>query len=79
MGVPITIKEEDDEKLLRLKEQTKSKSKVDVIRKALSLLELDLAKKERIKRWRQAASIIGDSSLEVLEDFKTKNRFNDLP
>ena len=78
MGVPITIKTEDDERLLLLKEQTKSKSKVDVIRKALSLLELDINKKERIKRWKKAAAIVGDSSLEVLHEFKTKNRFDKL-
>ena len=78
MGIPLTIKPEDNEKLLLLKKQTGAKSKVEVLRTALTLYELQVAKKERIKKWKKAASLIGDTSLEVLNDFKTKNRFENL-
>lgn len=78
MGIPLTIKPEDNEKLLFLKKRTGAKSKVEVLRTALNLYDLQVAKKERIKKWQKAASLIGDTSLEVLSDFKTKNRFEDL-
>lgn len=78
MGVPLTIQLEDDEKLRLLKKQTGAKSKVEVIRKALNLYEIQLLKKERIKKWKKAAGLIGDSSLDVLNEFKTKKRFENL-
>jgi len=80
MGKPLTIKESDDEKLLTLKEQTGAKSKVEVLRIALNLLELDIAKKDRIKRWKKSARIVGDSGLEVLNDFNSNpDRLKGLP
>jgi hypothetical protein len=79
MGIPLTIQTEDDERLLLLKKQTKAKSKVDVIRKALTLLELQVTKKERIKKWKKSANLITDSSSDVLSDFNTPERFSDLP
>ncbi len=80
MGKPLTIKESDDEKLLMLKKQTGAKSKVEVLRLALNLLELDIAKKDRIKRWKKSARIVGDSGLEVLNEFNANSdRFKNLP
>ncbi len=79
MGKPLTIKEEDDLRLLQLKKQMRAKSKVDVLRSALSLLEQEVEKQLRIKKWKKAAQIIGDSSLEVLEDFQIPKRFERLP
>lgn len=79
MGKPLTIKPEDDARLISLKKQTGAKSKVEVIRNALTLLELKIEKQKRIDRWRKAAKVVGSSSLEVLKEFQTKNRFKDLP
>lgn len=79
MGKPITIKPEDDLRLINLKKQTGAKSKVDVIRTALSLLERKLKKQERIKMWKKSARLVADSSMESLKDFQTKKRFNKLP
>ncbi|MFZ4403905.1 MAG: hypothetical protein ACOYOK_07365 [Pseudobdellovibrionaceae bacterium] len=79
MGRPLMIQPEDDSRIEKLKQQTGAKSKVDVVRAALTLLEVDVSKAQRIKRWERAAKIIGSSGLEVLKDFQTKDRFKKLP
>ena len=79
MGKPLTIKESDDQKLILLKKKTGSKSKVDVLRLALSLLEVHLAKKDRIQRWKKSARLVGESNQSVSSDFNYPGRFKDLP
>lgn len=79
MGKPLMIQPEDDDRIEELKEKTGAKSKVDVVRAALSLLEEDVRKAERIKRWERAAKIVGKSGLEDLKDFQTPSRFSKLP
>jgi Arc/MetJ-type ribon-helix-helix transcriptional regulator len=79
MGKPLMIQPEDDHRIEELKEKTGAKSKVDVVRAALSLLEEDVRKAERIKRWERAAKVVGKSGLEDLKDFQTSSRFNKLP
>jgi Arc/MetJ-type ribon-helix-helix transcriptional regulator len=79
MGKPLMIQPEDDHRIEELKEKTGAKSKVDVVRAALSLLEEDVRKAERIKRWERAAKIVAKSGMEDLKDFQTSSRFNKLP
>jgi len=79
MGKPLMIQEEDDLRINQLKDRIKAKSKVDVVRKALTLLEDDLLKLDRIQRWEKAAKIVGSSGLENLKEFQTKSRFKNLP
>lgn len=79
MGKPLMIQPEDDSRIESLKEKTGAKSKVDVVRAALSLLEADVKKSERIRRWEKAAKIVGKSGLDVLKEFQTKERFKNLP
>lgn len=79
MGKPITIQDDDDNRIEALKAKTGAKSKVEVIRAALRLLEDDVARKERVDRWKRAARIIGDSGLETLKEFQTADRFKKLP
>lgn len=62
-----------------LKKKTGAKSKVDVVRTALALLEADVKRAERVKRWEKAAKVIGSSGLEVLKEFQTPERFKNLP
>lgn len=79
MGKPLMIQPEDDSRIENLKAKTGAKSKVDVVRAALTLLEEDVKRFERIKRWERAAKIVGKSGLEVLKDFQTSERFKNLP
>lgn len=79
MGKPLNIQPEDDQKLLELKKKTGAKSKVAVLRTALTLLEKDVQKQERIQRWEAGAKIVAENSLETLSDFSSTTRFKDLP
>jgi|JI8StandDraft_1071087.scaffolds.fasta_scaffold148314_1 Arc/MetJ-type ribon-helix-helix transcriptional regulator len=79
MGKPLMIQPEDDNRIESLKEKTGARSKVDVVRAALTLLEEDVKRSERVKRWERAAKVVGKSGLDVLKEFQTKERFKSLP
>lgn len=79
MGKPLMIQPEDDSRIETLKEKTGAKSKVDVVRAALTLLEADIKRSERVRRWQRAAKIVGNSGLDVLKEFQTTTRFKNLP
>lgn len=78
MGKPLTIQIEDENKIEELKDKIGAKTKIEVIRRALSLLEEDVEKNYRIERWKKAAKLVGNSSMEVFQDFNTRNRFKKL-
>jgi hypothetical protein len=73
------IQIEDDVRIEKLKKQMGAKTKIDVVRTALRLLEADISKSERIKRWQKSAQIIGKSGLAVLQEFQFGSRFKKLP
>lgn len=79
MGKPLTIQLEDDEKIELLKKKMGVKTKIDVVRAALDLLEMQVAREERVKRWRSAAKIVGATGLDVLQEFQVPGRFDKLP
>ena len=79
MGKPLMIQLEDDSRIEAIKEQTGVKTKIEVVRRALALLEEQLARQKRIQRWEKAARIVGGSGMEVLKDFSKKSRFKKLP
>lgn len=79
MGKPLMIQIEDDARIEKLKEKMGAKTKIDVVRKALKLLEADVSKAERIKRWEKSAKLVGKSGIEVLKEFQTVDRFKKLP
>ena len=58
MGKPLMIQPEDDNRIESLKEKTGARSKVDVVRAALTLLEEDVKRSERVKRWERAAKVV---------------------
>lgn len=79
MGKPLTIQIEDENKIEELKDKIGAKTKIEVIRRALTLLEEDVERNRRIDRWNKAAKLVGNSGMEVLKDFTTKDRFKKLP
>ena len=79
MGKPLMIQIEDDARIEKLKEKMGAKTKIDVVRTALKLLEADVSKAERIQRWEKSAKLVGKSGLEVLKEFQTSGRFKNLP
>jgi hypothetical protein len=79
MGKPLMIQLDDDIRIEKIKNITGAKSKVDVIRAGLTLLEENIKRSEKIKRWEKAAKIIGQSGLEELNDFNYSGRFKNIP
>ena len=79
MGKPLMIQLDDDKRIEDLKKKTGAKTKIDVVRAALTLLEHDVKRTEKIQRWQRAAKIVGRSGLDVAKDFQTKDRFKKLP
>ena len=79
MGKPLMIQQADDARIERLKRRTGARSKVDVVRAALTLLEADVSRTERVRRWERAARIVGRSGVDFMKDFQTKSRFKKLP
>jgi hypothetical protein len=78
MGKPFTIQKEDDIKIEFLKKLFGFKTKIEVVRSALNLLEAEANRQARIKRWKKAAEIVGASGLEVLKEFSNLNRFKNI-
>lgn len=74
MGKPLMIQERDDQRIENLKKQLKAKSKVDVVRSALDLLEKETARTQRVAQWKKAVKRVGNSSDEVLKDFQPHSR-----
>lgn len=79
MGKPLMIQLEDDSRIEAIKEQTGVKTKIEVVRRALALLEEQLARQRRIQRWEKAARIVGKSGMDILKEYSSKNRFKKLP
>ncbi len=74
MGKPLMIQEEDDKRIEQLRKKLGIKTKVQVVRNALDLLERAAQKTERIERWKKAAKIVSGSSREVLTEFMPHSR-----
>lgn len=74
MGKLLMLKIEDDKRLEKLKKLLKTRSKVQVLRDALSLLEESIQKTERMERWEKAVKLAADSSAEVNRDFQKHTR-----
>ena len=73
MGKPMMIQEEDDKRIERLKKKLNSKTKVDVLRSALSLLENHFMEMEREELLTKAVkAVIEDQSADDFEFQKNK-------
>lgn len=75
MGKPLTIQPEDDLRLEAFKKSLGVKTKVDVLRTALNVLEAKLNRQERIKRWNRAAKIVSKESMRVNREFQKHSLF----
>jgi hypothetical protein len=61
MGKLLMLREEDDARIVRLKRRLKAKSKVDVVRMALDVLERQETRAQKIARWKRAARLVAAS------------------
>ena len=74
MGKPLMIQAEDELKIESLKEKTGARTKVEVVRAGLRLLEAETEKLERISRWKKAAALVSSQSAVVNKEFQKHSR-----
>jgi len=74
MGRPLMIQDDDDRRIEDLKQRIGVRTKVDVVRAGLALLERDAERQARVARWRQAARAAAASSREVNAEFRRNTR-----
>jgi hypothetical protein len=74
MGKLLMIREEDDQRIERLKRQLGIETKVDVIRAGMDLLEQMADRQARAGRWRKAAASVSESSRTVNAEFRGHSR-----
>ena len=74
MGKPLMIQAEDEKAIEDLKERTGARTKVDVVRAGLRLLEKETERRERIIRWQRAAALVSRDSSEVNKEFQRNSR-----
>lgn len=78
MGKPLMIQEHDDRRIEALKKRLQARTKVEVVRAGLDLLERDAERKARIARWRRAAQLAARTSRVVTKEFKAYARLGRL-
>ena len=78
MGKPLMLQEPDAERIESLKKRLGARTKIEVVRAALDLLERDAEKRERVKRWRAVAKRVAGESHRVLRDFQRHARLGRL-
>jgi len=61
-----------------LKKRLGARTKIDVVRSALALLERDAERSERIARWQKAARVAAPESRHVSRDFQSHSRLKRL-
>jgi len=78
MGKPLMLQEADAERIETLKKRLGARTKIDVVRSALDLLEQDAEKTERVVRWRKAAKLVAAESRKVSREFQRHRRLGRL-
>jgi hypothetical protein len=76
MGKPLMLQEADDERIESLEKRLNARTKIDVVRSALDLLERDAERTERVARWRKATAVVAPESHAALRDFRPGSRLH---
>jgi hypothetical protein len=74
MGRPLMIQEDDDRRIEDLKGRIGVRTKVDVVRAGLALLEREADRQARVAGWRRAARAATASSRDVNAEFRRNTR-----
>ena len=78
MGRPLMLQDHDAQRIEALKRRLRARTKIEVVRTALELLERDADRAERVQRWRRAARIAVRESRAALRDFRPHRRLGRL-
>ena len=70
MGVLLMLQEADAQRIEMLKKRLGARSKVDVVRTALDMLERDAERTDRVRRWERAVRLAKGESRRVGKDFR---------
>ena len=62
MGKLLMLTDRDDRRIVRLKRRLKARSKAEIVRAGLRLLEQQAEREDRSERLRRAARIVGPNS-----------------
>ena len=78
MGKPLMLQEADAARIEMLKKRVGARTKIEVVRSALDLLERSAEREERMARWRRAAKMVARESRTVLREFQRHSRLSRL-
>jgi len=78
MGKPLMLQEADAERIETLKKRLGARTKIQVVRSALDLLERDAERAERVAPWRKAAKLVARESQRVQLEFQRHSRLRRL-
>ena len=78
MGKPLMLQEADADRIETLKKRLGARTKIQVVRSALDLLERDAERAERVVRWRKATKLVAQESRKVLREFQRHSRLRRL-
>lgn len=78
MGKPLMLQEADAERIESLKKRLRARTKIEVVRSALDLLERDAERAERVAKWRRVAGVVVRESRAALRDFRPHSRLRRL-
>ena len=78
MGKPLMLREDDDIRIEMLKQRTGARTKIDVVRSALDLLEGEVERAERVAKWQQVVRRVKGESRRVMRDFQPGSRLRRL-
>ena len=78
MGKPLMLQEADAARIESLKKRLHARTKIDVVRSALDLLERDAERAERIIKWRKAVVVVARESRAALRDFQPHSRLRQI-
>jgi len=74
MGRPLMIQDEDERRIESLKLRLGIQRKVDVVRAGFELLEKEAERRERVQRWKRAATLVAATSRNVNAEFRAHSR-----
>ena len=78
MGKPLMLQEGDAERIESLKKRLGARTKIEVVRSALDLLERDAERMEQVARWRKAVKTVAGESRAALRAFHPHSRLRRL-
>jgi len=76
MGKPLMIQQADDDRIDALKTRLQARTKIEVVRCALALLERETERREKAEQWKLAAARVARESRTTLREFRPHTRLD---